>query len=274
MKRLILLSVCIFLLFAAGCGAKDTGQSLFAIDIGSIKDDSPEEADAPHREIFASGVEIALPEAEIAGADAQDETDTAPRAELTVTDTAAYIFQGQEGMTLYGAAAYKNTGNCPITVTNATFDFTVNGAPRSFDFLPIMNDVTVVLPGETSFVAFWQADDSLTADSTLSLSARLSCNQAETSRITVSPSNIYLADNYPGFTTMTGNISSDGSCSLNLVYVGFYDEADEFLGVWHFTKNARLEAGETKSFTVHMKELPIAQLAEKTARVRVLGVGF
>ena len=274
MKRLVLLTICITLFFAAGCSAQESEQSLFDIDISS--GESPnEEAEAPHKELFAQGVKVAYPEAVPQEEPEQSPSpDAAPKAEVSVTGTAAYIFQGQEGITLYGAAAYTNTGNCPVVISNAAFDFTINGAPRSFDFVPALNDITVVLPGETSFVTFWQADESLSVDMPVSLSASLSCQQAEASRITVSPSNIYLADNYPGFTTMTGSISADAPCSLNLVYIGFYNEADELLGVWHFTKNANLEVGETKTFTVHMKELPIDDLGAQTAHVRVMGVGF
>ena len=35
-----------------------------------------------------------------------------------------------------------------------------------------------------------------------------------------------------------------------------------------------MDGSDSKSFSIHMKELPIDGLAEKTSRVRVIGVGF
>ena len=62
--------------------------------------------------------------------------------------------------------------------------------------------------------------------------------------------------------------------NLNLVYIGFYDSSDNLIGVWHFTKNAPMDGSDSKSFSIHMKELPIDGLAEKAVSVKVIGIGF
>ena len=227
MKRLTVFIICILLL-ASGCAKKEEKASLFAV---------------------AEPAATADPGA-------------APSPAVTLTGTAAYVFDGAEGPTLYGAAAYENTGNCPVIITNAALSFNVGGTAYQYSFVPIMNDKTVVLPGETSFVAFWHKDSSL------------DCAKAEGRDVTVYAKDIFLADNYPGFTTMTGTLSSDGECDLNLVYIGFYDSSDNLIGVWHFTKNAPMDGSDSKSFSIHMKELPIDGLAEKTSSVKVIGIGF
>ena len=270
MKKCFVIFICILLSIAmlAGCGKKQEEEaSLFAIDPLSI-----ESAPTPQPESNAEvqGLEVIAenqPAAEIGPA-------AAPAPAVEVTDTAAYVFDGAEGPTLYGAVAYKNTGNCPIVLTGATLSFNVGGASQSHDYLPVMSDISVLLPGETGFVAWWNPDSSLAPGASAAMTAALSCAQTDLQRIPVTPRSIFLADNYPGFTTMTGSLESDGECSLNLVYTGFYDESGKLLGVWHFTKNAPLDPGESKTFAVHMKELPIEGLAEKTKEIRTYGVGF
>lgn len=269
MKKNFVIFICILLSLAlmAGCGKKQEDEtSLFAIDPMSIGS-----APTPEPEVSAEvqGLEVTTVNQPAASADPA----AAPAPAVTVTDTVAYVFDGAEGPTLYGAAAYENTGNCPIVLTGATLSFNVGGAAQSHEYIPIMSDIAVLLPGETGFVAWWNPDSSLTPGSA-AMTAELSCAQTDAARIPVTPRSVFLADNYPGFTTMTGTLESEGECSLNLVYTGFYDENGDLLGVWHFTKNAPLDPGENKTFAVHMKELPIEGLGEKTKEIRTYGVGF
>lgn len=269
MKKSFIIFICIFISLAlmAGCGKKQEETSLFAIDPLSM-----DSAPTPEPEINAEvqGLEVVSANQPAASADPA----AAPAPAVSVTDTVAYVFDGAEGPTLYGAAAYENTGNCPVVLTGATLSFNVDGASQSHEYLPVMSDIAVLLPGETGFVAWWNPDSSLTPNASATLAVELSCQQSDGARVPVTPRSVFLADNYPGFTTMTGSLESDGECSLNLVYTGFYDENGELLGVWHFTKNAPLDPGESKSFAVHMKELPIEGLAEKTTEIRTYGVGF
>lgn len=155
MKRLTVFIICILLL-ASGCAKKEEKASLFAVDPlnGGAKTD---EAVLPGPKGIA-GLEAASAAEPASTADPE----AAPSPAVAVTSTAAYVFDGAEGPTLYGAAAYENTGNCPVIITNAALSFNVGGTAYQYSFVPIMNDKTVVLPGETSFVAFWHKDSSLT----------------------------------------------------------------------------------------------------------------
>ena len=120
MKRLTVFIICILLL-ASGCAKKEEKASLFAVDPlnGGAKTD---EAALPGPK-GAAGLETA-PAAEPA---ATADPGAAPSPAVTVTGTAAYVFDGAEGPTLYGAAAYENTGNCPVIITNAALSFNVGG---------------------------------------------------------------------------------------------------------------------------------------------------
>ncbi len=267
MKRLTVFIICILLL-ASGCAKKEEKASLFAVDPLNGGTEAGEAALPGPKGI--AGLEAASAAEPASTADPE----AAPSPAVAVTGTAAYVFDGAEGPTLYGAAAYENTGNCPVIITNAALSFNVGGTAYQYSFVPIMNDKTVVLPGETSFVAFWHKDSSLTPGTAAAMTASLDCAKAEGRDVTVYAKDIFLADNYPGFTTMTGTLSSDGECDLNLVYIGFYDSSDNFIGVWHFTKNAPMDGSDSKSFSIHMKELPIDGLAEKAASVKVIGIGF
>ena len=178
MKRLTVFIICILLL-ASGCAKKEEKASLFAVDPlnGGAKTD---EAALPGPKGIA-GLETA-PAAEPA---ATADPGAVPSPAVTLTGTAAYVFDGAEGPTLYGAAAYENTGNCPVIITNATLSFNVGGTAYQYSFVPIMNDKTVVLPGETSFVAFWHKDSSLTPGTAAAMTASLDCAKAEGRDVTV-----------------------------------------------------------------------------------------
>ena len=270
MKKSFVIFICILLSLAlmAGCGKKEQEEtSLFAIDPLSM-DSAP--TPQPENSAEVQGLEVATVNQPTVSSDPA----AAPAPAVEVTDTVAYVFDGAEGPTLYGGLAYQNTGNCPIVLTGAALSFNIGGASQSHDYLPVMSDISVLLPGETGFVAWWNPDSSLTPGASAAMTAQLTCAQTDLQRIPVTPRSVFLADNYPGFTTMTGSLESDGECSLNLVYTGFYDESGKLLGVWHFTKNAPLDPGESKTFAVHMKELPIEGLGEKTKEIRTYGVGF
>lgn len=195
-----------------------------------------------------------------------------PRAE--VRQTVAYALACAEGPALYGAAAYENTGDAPLRLTGASFTFTFNGQAEAVDFVPVFAAETIVLPGETAYAALWYTLPSLDPGAPVQLSASLQYEAAPAGRIAIQAGDIRLAHNYPAFTTMAGVLTAGADCPCNLVYTGFYDEGGALLGVWYFTDNAQLMAGEPKAFTTHMKELPIDGLAEQTAEVRAFGIGI
>ena len=82
-------------------------------------------SDAPSAPLVDVGASPALSGADSIGSDAaafNAENGKTPAAR--VDDTAAAIYNGTEGITLYGAAAYTNTGDCPIIIESADFTFT------------------------------------------------------------------------------------------------------------------------------------------------------
>jgi hypothetical protein len=198
-------------------------------------------------------------------------------AGVTVVRTVSYTFEQDGKFTLYGAAEYTNSGDCPVIITSAAFTFTAGGSLITNEFVPVLNQYDVVLPGQSSYVTLWlpyEGETSLPPDVTVT--ASLKCERTETPRIGLELDHLYLADNYPGFTTLSGTIRSlsDTECSLNLAYAAFYDDAGALLGVFYFTKNATLTTGDEKNFVVHMTGLPIEGLAAKTAEVRSAAFGF
>ena len=193
---------------------------------------------------------------------------------VQVRDTAAYAFNGAKGPVLYGAVAYENTGTAPLTITEASFTFSFNNSTEEVNFTPIFAKNTIVPPGETAYAALWYAKPDVEPGTTVSLSASLKCEASDQSSIPIAVSNIHLAHNYPGFTTMTGAITPESDCPCNLVYAAFYGADEKFIGVWYFTENAQLIANEPKVFTSHMKEFPLADLAEQTAEIRAYAIGM
>ncbi len=196
-----------------------------------------------------------------------------------VDATAAAVYEGAEGLTLYGAAAYTNTGDCPITIESASFTFTAGGQTVEHSFAPPLAEYAVLMPGETSFLTAWvpqAAESGLSAGAEASLSVSLTPRRAEAARTLLLLDHLYLADNYPDFTTLSGRITCAGAlgCEMNVIHVGFYDAEDTFLGAWYFSKNTLFEGDEAKDFVVQMHELPLASLAERAETVRAIGFGF
>lgn len=194
-----------------------------------------------------------------------------PKAEIK--DTVAYAFKGAEGPVLYGALSYENTGSAPLTLTKATFAFDLEGKIEEVDFTPIFADQTVILPGETGYAALWYTLADIEPGSDVRLSASLQWQAAAEARVPIEVQNLRLAHNYPGFTTMAGVLIAGADCSCNLIYTAFYDENESLLGVWYFTENAHLVSAEPKAFTSHLKEFPLADLAERTVQMRTFAIG-
>ncbi len=195
-----------------------------------------------------------------------------PKAEIK--DTVAYTFKGAEGPVLYGALAYENIGSAPLTLTKATFNFALEGKTEEVEFTPIFADQTVILPGETGYAALWYPLADIEPGADVRLSASLQWQAAAEARIPIEVQNLRLAHNYPGFTTMAGVLTAAADCPCNLIYTAFYDENESLLGVWYFTENAHLVSAEPKAFTSHLKDFPLADLAERTAQIRTFGVGM
>ena len=87
---------------------------------------------------------------------------------------------------------------------------------------------------------------------------------------------LFVADNYPSLSTLSGRLTCQTGkrCSTNMIYVGFYDTEDRFIGAWYFSKNALFDGGEQKNFVIDMNGFPIKKLSEKAAGIKGIGFGF
>lgn len=255
MKRCSALFLILFLLFSsAACG---TGAPAgVPVDVGT----SPAPSDS------APG-DSATPTASEKGPSAR------------VDATAALLYDGAEGLTLYGAASYTNTGDCPIIIETAAFAFSVGGQTIEHSFAPPLGEYTILLPGETSYLTAWVPQDAqsgLVAGTEATLAVSLTPRKAEATRTLLTLDHLYLADNYPNFTTLSGRMTCLGAlgCEMNIVHVGFYGPEEEFLGAWYFTKNTLFEGDESKDFVVQMHGLPLDSLATRAEQVQAIGFGF
>lgn len=197
-------------------------------------------------------------------------------AGVKITASVAYAFDGANGPVLYGAVEYQNTGNCPVTISKASFTFHIDETEIKHEYEPPLGSYTIVLPGETSFEAAWLTEPDVAADANVTLTAELTAVESAASGISLKADHLYAADNYPGFSTLSGRLSctSDKGCSMNIVYVGFYDAAGAFLGAWYFTKNAVLESGDQKNFVINMQDFPLSDLGARTAGFKSAAFGF
>lgn len=200
------------------------------------------------------------------------------RVEVSVDKTVAAVFPDTADTSiLYGGVAYTNTGNCPITVIGASFSYNLgNGITVGDSITPIFSGADVVMPGESGYLALWKSyGKPLEAAQEISVSADLQAAKAESSFL-LDVRHTYIAQNYPGFATVSGAIYNTHrlDCSLNLVYLAFYDAEDKLLGVYHFTKDALIPSGEFRDFVVHLQALPIAGLAENTKTIRAHAFGI
>ena len=278
-KHTFLIGLLAALLLLCGCAAPNED----VVDIGADPAATPlPEAQLPavtpqpHMDAAATPAPDAV-EAPTEIEDPSSGYGTSPRADVTAS--VAYAFAGEgDSATLYGAVEYQNNGDCPVKLTEAAFTFTHEGGTVEHSFVPPLAAYEVLLPGETGYVTLYLENASgVTAGGEVSLTASLKGEAAEDERILMRADHIYLADNYPTFTTMTGTLSlaQEAECEMNMVYVGFYDEDGGLIGVWNFTKSAQFEgAGDTKNFTVHMRSLPIDDLAARTASTNAVAFGF
>lgn len=197
-------------------------------------------------------------------------------AGVKITASAAYVFEGAQGPAIYGAIEYENTGNCPIILSKAHFSFTLDSGKLEHDYVPPLGEYTIVLPGETSFATIWIGGQSALPGANISLTASLTVVEAAAPTVALEVDQLYVADNYPGFSTLSGRLSctSEAGCSMNIVYVGFYDEAGTFLGAWYFTKNAVLEQGDAKNFVINMRDFPLSDLGARAASFKSAAFGF
>ncbi|HWS31003.1 MAG TPA: hypothetical protein VN512_12930 [Clostridia bacterium] len=186
----------------------------------------------------------------------------------------AYEADGKPG--LYGAVEYQNNGSVNIIVKKAAFTFLAGETKVEHEFVPVLSEYDVVEPGESSFVTLWLPNDSVTAGNAVMLEAGLTCESTQNKRLNMEAANLFLADNYPKFTTLSGTLknASGGECSFLMTYVGFYDESEKLLGAWYFTKNIRLESGDSIDFVSRMEDLPVNGLSKTAKSMKTSAFGF
>ncbi len=196
-------------------------------------------------------------------------------AAVSVLSSVAYLFD--DANVLYGAVEYRNGGNCPVVLSSARFVFTSGSYSVSHEFTPMLCQYDVLYPGDTSYVTYWGApDEDARFKSDMELTASLECEKAAIDRIDLEVEGLLVADNYPGFSTLSGTVEnkSGTDCNLNLIYAAFYDDSGSLMGVWHFSENATLKSGVAHSFVVDMTELTIDGLSSRASAIKASGFGF
>lgn len=200
------------------------------------------------------------------GEPSQGESGQGAPGTLEVLDTVAYALDGM----LYGGVAYRNAGSAPIQLSAAVFTFSVNGGTQQNEFTPV-EAYDVVLPGETAYCTLMTAyEREGEPGGEVALAAELRAQTTERAQRPLTVSSAMLIQNYPGFPTLSGRLqnASGEAVDLAMVYVGFYDENEKLIGVWYFPYNALLQPGDGTPFVVHMRALPIPNLAARTAGMR------
>ncbi len=211
--------------------------------------------------------------AEGEGAQGGEAATASSGAKVEVGKTAAWTFDG----TLYGAAEVTNTGNTNVILTEATFKFGLPDGERKETFIPVLAEHDVLKPGQTGYCTLFLPVEGLTPGQTPTLTAEVACAKTDEEPLALKVSDAYLVSNYPNFATLSGALenpqTAEESCSLNMVQAGFYDESGEFLGAWYFSRNAVLAPGVQKPFVVHLKALPIPELADRCKEIKTRAFG-
>ncbi len=194
---------------------------------------------------------------------------------FTVLHTAAYVFEGEDGPSLYGAVEFENATDAPLWISSVQFDF--SGAQAvSQSFVPALAAYDRIDPGAHGYAAAWFPAEELAPNAALTLNATLSHTAAGGPYVPLTVSDLFLADNYPAFTTMTGTLTNETreSCALNMIYTAFYDAQGAFLGVWYFPINAQLDSMDSVRFSTHLRSFPVEQLSQKAAVFSGRAFGF
>lgn len=186
---------------------------------------------------------------------------------LQLEQTVAYAFEGS----LYGAATYTNTGSSPMALSAATFSFEYAGGSIKSEFTPFPGKKDVVLPGETGCAVLFLPVEGVEHGQSVSVLVTLEAQMADEKGLPLRVEDARLIQNHPGFATLSGRLINlnEETCSLAMVYALFYDANDTLLGIWYFTRNAVLHTDGDTTFSSYMQALPIEDLAQNTASIRL-----
>lgn len=255
MKKIFLpILICLLLIMLSACGEKE--ESVSPVDVQNTA--LPTDADSAEQ--TAGGETVSY----------------GKNAEATVTGTAACSYAEGDNTKLYISIEYKNSGDCPIIIKSASVTAKAGDVSESAEFTPELNEYMILLPGETGYIARWLDETAIPEGEDIALTASLKAEKSESRGARLTPDRLYIADNYPDVTTLSGRLTcSEGDgCSVNMVFVGFYDQSDKFIGAWYFSKNALFEGGDSKNFVINMSGFPIKNLSEKAASIKGIGFGF
>lgn len=198
--------------------------------------------------------------------------------EVSLKSMVAYIFETDaQGNVLYGALEYENIGDAPLTVSGGILTFTIDGTQLTHEFQQPAYEDCIIYPGENGYLAVWIDYNDMGGNTVTLDNADLSFNKAEASRTLLQVEDVHIAENYPSFATVTGNVSlteADKDCPLNIIHIGFYDENDSLIGVWYFTENVTLHEDTPMRFSSQMRSLPVVDLADNTVRIEAYGFGI
>lgn len=257
-KRLVLVVFIQLFMFMAACGSNPKADNI--IDVGT----TPAPSATPFEPVTP------LPRMDVFGDSAAQTPEYGTNVKLEITGNVSHVFPYEKGSTLYGAVEYKNTGDCPLIVSYASFKFNVNGQTETCEFEPALSKYDVVMPGGSSYVCTWyQSQTAVEPGADIKLEAELTSLKSVDTRVDVLVENLYIADNYPGFSTLSGTLRGviDTPDRLNVVNLGFYDNSGKLMAVWYFTKNAQIAKDDFKNFVVHIKGLPIENFSQKIASI-------
>ena len=201
----------------------------------------------------------------------------------TVSQVTAYYFSDINNIpSLYAAFEVENTSNVPITLGETTVTFNTGKYNMADTYTPMQSADDIIMPHQKNTYACWLVYDKepkLTIDSPITATVEVTPLVAEEERTSraLQIDHVRLIQNYPTFPTVSGSIVNppdQRDFSLSLIYVSMYNENDELLAVWHFTKDMTIPSGSRRNFVMHVRSLPIPSLAEQTHRVEARGIGF
>lgn len=264
-KRTGIMLIIFSMMLATACGTKPKADNI--IDVGAT----------PAATQTTLIPVTPLPRMDGIGEQAEETPEYGSNARVEITGSVAHVFSDEKGATLYGAVEYKNTGDCPVIITNARFDFNINGQTQTYEFQPALSEYDVVMPGGHSYVCTWYpVESNFEPGESISLDAALDAQKSSDTRADVLVENLYIADNYPGFSTLSGSLRGvvDTPRRLNVVNVGFYDASGKLLAVWYFTKDAHIAKDDFKTFVVHIKGLPIGDFSKKAAALKAVAFAY
>ena len=210
-----------------------------------------------------------------AAADLSGSQDVSGEASVEVTKTKAYIFESDMGNQLYLCCEYNNNSEVDCVIDEIIYHVTIDGESTEIKTEQPSGAYCVVRAQHSRYYNAVWTDTKKTKESELHVDfVEIKVSKTDAYGITIAGKDLFIVRNYPAFCTVSGELFSSDDASMNLVYIGFYDKDENLLGVWCASEPHDFVYGEYSHFTMHMKNLPIEELEEKTDSINVCGFGF